>query len=130
MVTIAAVANDVEMLRIALTGGGSAKNITSPYDGTALIAAAHLGHAAVVRLLIDAGAALDHVHNLGWTALIEAVILGDGGKNHRIACGRWWRRAPTSISPTGRVSRRSPTPGAAAMAKSSRFSRLPAPNSA
>jgi uncharacterized protein len=83
VVTIAAVANDVEMLRIALAGGGSAKNITSPYDGTALIAAAHLGHAAVVRTLIDAGAPVDHVNNLGWTALIEAVILGDGGKNHQ-----------------------------------------------
>ena len=83
IVTIAAVANDVEMLRIALAGGGSAKNVTSPYDGTALIAAAHLGHAAVVRTLIDASAPLDHVNNLGWTALIEAVILGDGGKNHQ-----------------------------------------------
>ncbi len=29
-----------------------------------------------------AGAPLDHVNNLGWTALIEAVILGDGGKRH------------------------------------------------
>jgi uncharacterized protein len=83
IVTIAAVANDLEMLRIALAGHGSAKNITSPYDGTALIAAAHLGHAAVVRELIKAGAPLNHVNNLGWTALIEAVILGDGGKNHQ-----------------------------------------------
>jgi uncharacterized protein len=96
VVTIAAVANDVEMLRIALTGGGSAKNITSPYDGTALIAAAHLGHAAVVRLLIDAGAPLDHVNNLGWTALIEAVILGDGGKNHQ-DCVRALVAAPANL---------------------------------
>ena len=51
----------------------------SPYDGTALIAAAHLGHHEVVRALVEAGAPLDHVNNLGWTALIEAVILGDGG---------------------------------------------------
>jgi ankyrin repeat protein len=83
IVTIAAVANDVEMLKLALVGGCSAKNVTSPYDGTALIAAAHLGHAEVVRELIKAGAPLDHVNNLGWTALIEAVILGDGGKNHQ-----------------------------------------------
>ena len=32
--------------------------------------------------LIRAGAPLDHVNNLGWTALIEAVILGDGGPRH------------------------------------------------
>ena len=36
----------------------------------------------VVRVLIDAGAPLDHVNNLGWTALLEAVILGDGGLRH------------------------------------------------
>ena len=58
------------------------KNITSRYDGTALIAAAHLGHVEVVRLLIRAGAPLDHVNNLGWTALIESIVLGDGGPRH------------------------------------------------
>lgn len=85
IVTIAAVANDVSMLRLALELGGDAKLVTSPYRGTALIAAAHLGHAEVVRLLIAAGAPLDHVNNLGWTALIESIVLGDGGPNH-LAC--------------------------------------------
>ncbi len=82
IITIASVANDVPMLKLAIEGGASAKNITSPYDGTALIAAAHLGHAEIVRTLIAAGAPLDHVNNLGWTALIELIVLGDGGKNH------------------------------------------------
>lgn len=82
IVTIAAVDNDIEMLKLALAGGCKATNITSPYDGTALIAAAHLGHADVVRILIAAKAPLNHVNNLGWTALIEAIVLGDGGSNH------------------------------------------------
>ena len=82
IVTIAAVANDLPTLRLALELGCSAKNITSRYDGTALIAAAHLGHAEVVRTLIKAGAPLDHVNNLGWTALIESIVLGDGGPRH------------------------------------------------
>ena len=82
VVTIAAVANDVPTLRLALELGASAKNVTSRYDGTALIAAAHLGHAEVVRTLIRAGAPLDHVNNLGWTALIESIVLGDGGARH------------------------------------------------
>ncbi len=81
-VTIASVANDEETLALLLQLGARATNITSPYDGTALIAAAHLGHVGVVRQLIAAGAPLDHVNNLHWTALIEAVVLGDGGKNH------------------------------------------------
>ena len=82
VVTIAAVANDLDVLEAALASGASAANITSPYHGTALIAAAHLGHHKVVTRLIAAGAPLDHVNNLGWTALIEAVILGDGSANH------------------------------------------------
>jgi ankyrin repeat protein len=82
IVTIAAVRDDAETVRLALALGADARAITSPYDGTALIAAAHLGHDDVVRVLIAAGAPLDHVNNLGWTALIEAVILGDGGARH------------------------------------------------
>lgn len=82
-VTIAAVADDVETLKAALALGNRATNITSPYHGTALIAAAHLGHDELVRILIEAGAPLNHVNNLGWTALIEAVILGDGGPRHQ-----------------------------------------------
>jgi len=82
IVTIAAVANDVPMLKLALEGGCKATNVTSPYQGTALIAAAHLGHDEVVRTLIAAKAPLDHVNNLGWTALIESIVLGDGGKRH------------------------------------------------
>ena len=82
-VTIAAVADDEETLRLLLSLGASAKQVTSRYDGTALIAAAHLGHAGVVRQLIAAGAPLDHVNNLHWTALIEAIVLGDGGPRHQ-----------------------------------------------
>ena len=81
-VTIAAVADDEDTLRVLLSLGASAKLVTSRYDGTALIAAAHLGHDGVVRRLIAAGAPLDHVNNLHWTALIEAVVLGDGGARH------------------------------------------------
>ena len=82
-VTIASVADDEETLRVLLQQGASAKLTTSRYDGTALIAAAHLGHDGVVRQLIQAGAPLDHVNNLHWTAAIEAVVLGDGGKRHQ-----------------------------------------------
>jgi len=81
-VTIAAVADDEQTLATLLALGASAKLTTSRYDGTALIAAAHLGHDGVVRQLIAAGAPLDHVNNLHWTALIEAIVLGDGGPRH------------------------------------------------
>lgn len=83
IVTIAAVADDVETMKVALEIGCLPGNVTSPWKGTALIAAAHLGHEEVVRMLIESGAPLDHVNTLQWTALIESVVLGDGGKRHQ-----------------------------------------------
>src|SRR5262245_57491282 len=82
IITIAAVDDDLEMLKIALAGGGNARAITSPYAGTALIAAAHRGHVEIVRALIVAKAPLNHVNNLGWTALLEAVVLGNGSAKY------------------------------------------------
>lgn len=82
-VTIAAVADDEATLAMLLSLGASAGQVTSRYDGTALIAAAHLGHDGVVRQLIAAGAPLDHVNNLHWTAVIESIVLGNGGARHQ-----------------------------------------------
>lgn len=81
--TIAAVNDDVRFLKVALELGADAKAITSPYNGTALIAAAHLGHHRICGELIMAGAPLDHVNNIGLTALIEAIVLGNGGADHQ-----------------------------------------------
>src|SRR5262249_59256279 len=80
--TIAAVNNDLEMLNIALAAGANARAVTSPYAGTALIAAAHRGHVEIVRALIAAKAPLNHANNLGWTALLEAVVLGNGSAKY------------------------------------------------
>jgi ankyrin repeat protein len=83
IVTIAAVRDDLAFVSLALDGGADAKAITSPYDGTALIAAAHLGHHRIVQRLIAAKAPLEHVNNIAMTALIEAIVLGDGGAKHQ-----------------------------------------------
>lgn len=80
--TIVAVRGDLPLVKLAIASGAKTGQITSPYDGTALIASAHRGHVAVVKALIDGKAPLNHVNNLGWTALIEAIVLGDGGKRH------------------------------------------------
>jgi len=80
IVTIAAVANDV--LRVALAIGCSPRNVIGPDGGTALIAAAKRGNEAAVRTLIRAGAPLDHVDKLGYTALTAAIARGDGDKRH------------------------------------------------
>jgi ankyrin repeat protein len=82
IVTIVAVADDLGTLKVALELGDKPANVTSRFDGTALIAAAHLGNVDVVRELIRAGAPIEHVNNLGWTALNESIELGDGGPRH------------------------------------------------
>jgi ankyrin repeat protein len=52
------------------------------FNGTGLIRAADRGHADVAGRLVQAGVEVDHVNNLGWTALHEAVILGDGSARY------------------------------------------------
>lgn len=52
-----------------------------PQD-TALIPAAHHGHVETVRELLKTKIDVNHVNRLGWTALLEAIILGDGGAAH------------------------------------------------
>ena len=43
----------------------------------------HRGHVAVVAALLeDNSFPIDHVNNLGWTALLEAIILGNGGPQY------------------------------------------------
>ncbi len=80
--TIAGVAGNLAIVRLLLRHRAKPGQTTSPYEGTALIATAHRGHVAIVKALIAAGAPLNHVNNLGWTALIEAIVLGDGGPRH------------------------------------------------
>ena len=68
-----------EILELILATGRARLDDTNRYGGTALIPAAHHGHPSTVRILLQAGLDIDHVNDLGWTALLEAVILGDGG---------------------------------------------------
>jgi ankyrin repeat protein len=70
-----------EIVRLALARKPDFK-LTNRYGGTALIPACHYGHVDTVRVLLDTPIDIDHVNNLGWTALLEAVILGDGGPAH------------------------------------------------
>jgi ankyrin repeat protein len=68
-------------VRAAVAAGADLRS-TNRYGGTALIPACHYGHVETVRYLLSTPIAVDHVNRLGWTALLEAVILGDGGAAH------------------------------------------------
>lgn len=68
----------------AAIAAGADTTITNRFGGTSLIPAADRGHVEVVKELLESSDVnVNHVNNLGWTALLEAVILGDGGKNHQ-----------------------------------------------
>lgn len=73
----------LDFLKAAIAAGADT-TITNRYGGTALIPAADRGHVEIVReLLLNSDVDVNHINNLGWTALLEAIILGDGGKNHQ-----------------------------------------------
>ncbi len=57
--------------------------VRNRYGGVALIPACERGHVATVRWLLEHTAVeVDHVNDLGWTALLEAIVLSDGGPEH------------------------------------------------
>ncbi len=73
----------LDFLKAAIAAGADT-TITNRYGGTALIPAADRGHVEIVReLLMNSDVDVNHVNNLGWTALLEAIILGNGGNNHQ-----------------------------------------------
>jgi hypothetical protein len=67
-----------EMLREMIPKGPDYR-LRNRYGGSALIPACHYGHVDTVRLLLTTRIDVDHVNDLGWTCLLELVILGDGG---------------------------------------------------
>jgi len=72
----------LDILRI-VNEAGADPTITNRYGGVALIPACERGHVEVVRYLLEqSDVDVDHVNNLGWTGLLEAVILADGGPAH------------------------------------------------
>ncbi|GAB2679583.1 ankyrin repeat domain-containing protein [Kribbella swartbergensis] len=78
---IAASEGYLDLLDLTLQHGADVRSLDS-YRGTALIRAAERGHAAVVGRLLRAGVAVNHVNRLGWTALHEAILLGDGSQRY------------------------------------------------
>lgn len=63
---------------------GARFDIFNRYNGSALIPACERGHIETVRLLANTkGFPVNHVNRLGWTGLMEAIVLGDGGKKYQ-----------------------------------------------
>lgn len=73
----------LEIIRLANEAGADPA-ISNRYGGVAIIPASERGHVEVVRyLLAETDVDVDHVNKLGWTALLEAILLSDGGPRHQ-----------------------------------------------
>ncbi|KZE83627.1 hypothetical protein AV926_04395 [Myroides marinus] len=73
---------NLEIVQLALKHGADF-TVFNRYNGSALIPAAEKGHIDVVKLLVNyPGYPINHVNRLGWTALMEAIVLSDGGLLH------------------------------------------------
>ncbi|WP_246469253.1 ankyrin repeat domain-containing protein [Cohnella nanjingensis] len=73
----------LDIVKLAIDAGADPK-LTNRFGGTALIPASERGHVEVVEeLLARSGIDVNHINRLHWTALLEAVILGDGGAKHQ-----------------------------------------------
>lgn len=84
---VTGVTGSVEMARV-LVPAKPDYTVTNRFGGTSLIPASERGHVGYVReVLRTTGIKVDHVNRLGWTALLEAVILGDGGRDHQKIVG-------------------------------------------
>jgi len=68
----------LDILKLTIQAGAD-PTIVNHYGGTALIPAAEHGHVEVIEeLLNDTTINVNHVNLLGWTALMEAIVLNNG----------------------------------------------------
>jgi len=81
LIATSEVGDDPRLLELTLENGADV-DAKDSYDGTGLIRAADRGFVRIVRKLLETEMDVDHVNRLGWTALLEAVILGDGDPAH------------------------------------------------
>ena len=79
---VTGVTGSVRMLE-ALLPARPDLTIRNRYGGVSVIPASERGHVDYVRRVVTTGIDVNHVNDLGWTALLEAVILGDGGPRHQ-----------------------------------------------
>ena len=70
-----------EMLRHMIPKGPDF-SVRNRFGGNALIPACERAHVDAVEVLLTTKIDVNHVNDLGWTCLLEIVILGDGGPRH------------------------------------------------
>ena len=79
----AGASGQTELVKLFLENGARF-DIFNRYNGSALIPACERGHVETARLLANTqNYPINHVNRLGWTALMEAIVLGDGSEKYQ-----------------------------------------------
>lgn len=79
----AGASGQTELVKLFLENGARF-DVFNRYNGSALIPACERGHVETVRLLANTkNYPVDHINRLEWTALMEAIVLGDGSKKYQ-----------------------------------------------
>lgn len=76
---IAAAANGFDQVLSVLISDKPDPTQVNRFGGTALLPSSEKGYLKTVQMALDYGVPVNHQNRLGWSALLEAVILGDGG---------------------------------------------------
>jgi uncharacterized protein len=78
---VTGVTGSVVMAKILLAADPDL-TLRNRFGGISIIPAAERGHVDYVGLMTKTATNVNHVNQLGWTALLEAVILGDGSRRY------------------------------------------------
>ncbi|MFG3703938.1 ankyrin repeat domain-containing protein [Micromonospora sp. NPDC047670] len=79
---VTGVTGSVAMLEVLLPADPDL-TIVNRFGGISVIPASERGHVEYVRRVVRTGIDVNHVNDLGWTALLECVILGDGSRPYQ-----------------------------------------------
>jgi uncharacterized protein len=73
----------IDILKLTIKASAD-PSITNRYGGTALIPASEHGYVDIIKVLLtNTDTDVNHVNNLGWTALLEAIILNNGDEKQQ-----------------------------------------------
>lgn len=75
----------LDILKLTVEHGANS-TLLNRFGGTALIPAGEHGHVEVIKYLLEnTKIDVNHINNPGWTALLEAIILNNGGPRQQQA---------------------------------------------
>ena len=83
---VTGVTGSVAMLEVLLPAQPNLA-LRNRFGGVSVIPASERGHVDYVRRVVGTGIDINHVNDLGWTAMLEAIVYGDGSQPYQDIIG-------------------------------------------